>query len=62
MGFTWVWLKSLKSQLSKTFFGLKIWWNIKEVISKNISDNIITAILLMSHVGDVGDVKYLNAM
>ena len=34
--------------------------NIKEVMSKNISDNNSAAMLLMSHVGDVGDVKYLN--
>ena len=29
-------------------------------MSKNISDNNNAAMLLMSHVGDVGDVKYLN--
>ena len=34
--------------------------DIKEVMSKNISDNNSAALLLMSHVGDVGDVKYLN--
>ena len=51
-----VWLKSPKSQLSKTFFGL----NIKEVMSKNISDNNNAAMLLMSHVRDIGDVIYLN--
>ena len=34
--------------------------NIKEVMSKNISDNNSAAMLLMSHVGDVGDVEYLN--
>ena len=34
--------------------------NIKQVMSKNVSDNNNAAMLLMSHVGDVGDVKYLN--
>ena len=29
-------------------------------MSKNVSDNNSAAMLLMSHVGDVGDVKYLN--
>ena len=29
-------------------------------MSKNISDNNHAAMLLMSHVGDIGDVKYLN--
>ena len=29
-------------------------------MSKNISDNNNAAMLLMSHVRDVGDVKYLN--
>ena len=29
-------------------------------MSKNVSDNNNAAMLLMSHVGDVGDVKYLN--
>ena len=29
-------------------------------MSKNISDNNNAAMLLMSHVGDVGNVKYLN--
>ena len=29
-------------------------------MSKNISDNNNAAMLLMSNVGDVGDVKYLN--
>ena len=29
-------------------------------MSKNISDNNNGAMLLMSHVRDVGDVKYLN--
>ena len=58
-----VWLKSPKSQLSKTFFRIENLLNIKEVMSKNISDNNNAAMLLMSHVrdvGDVGDVKYLN--
>ena len=31
-------------------------------MSKNVSDNNNAAMLLMSHVGDVGDVKYLNTM
>ena len=34
--------------------------NMKEVMSKNISDNNNAAMLLMSHVGDIRDVKYLN--
>ena len=55
-----VWLKSPKSQLSKTFFLIENPLNIKEVMSKNISDNNNAAMLLMSHVGDIGDVKYLN--
>ena len=29
-------------------------------MSKNVSDNKNAAMLLMSHVGDIGDVKYLN--
>ena len=29
-------------------------------MSKNVSDKNIAAMLLMSHVRDVGDVKYLN--
>ena len=55
-----VWLKSHKSQLSKTFFQIENLLNIKEVMSKNISDNNNAAMLLISHVGDVGNVKYLN--
>ena len=31
-------------------------------MSKNVSDNNNAAMLLMSHVGDVEDVKYLNTM
>ena len=57
-----VWLKSPKSQLSKTFFRIENPLTIKEVMSKNVSDNNNAAMLLMSHVGDVGDVKYLNTM
>ena len=55
-----VWLKSPKAQLSKTFFQIENPLNIKQVMSKNVSDNNNAAMLLMSHVGDVGDVKYLN--
>ena len=55
-----VWLKSPKAQLSKTFFRIENPLNIKQVMSKNVSDNNIAVMLLMSHVGDVGDVKYLN--
>ena len=29
-------------------------------MSKNVSDNNNAAMLLMSHVEDIGDVKYLN--
>ena len=55
-----VWLKSPKSQLFQNFFRIENPLNIKEVMSKNISDNNNAAMLLMSHVGDIGDVKYLN--
>ena len=44
----------------QNFFRIENPLNIKEVMSKNVSDNNNAAILLMSHVGDVGDVKYLN--
>ena len=54
------WLKSPKSQLSKTFFRIENPLNIKEVMSKNVSDNNNAAMLPMSHVGEVRDVKYLN--
>ena len=53
-------LKSPKAQLSKTFFWIENPLNIKQVMSKNVSDNNNAAMLLMSHVGDVRDVKYLN--
>ena len=48
------------SQLFKTFFQIENPLNIKQVMSKNISDNNNAAMLLMSHVRDVRDVKYLN--
>ena len=44
----------------QNFFGIENPLNIKQVMSKNVSDNNNAAMLLMSHVGDVGDVKYLN--
>ena len=44
----------------QNFFRIENPLNIKEVMSKNVSDNNNAAVLLMSHVGDVGDVKYLN--
>ena len=44
----------------QNFFRIENPLNIKEVMSKNISDNNNAGMLLMSHVGDVGDVKYLN--
>ena len=44
----------------QNFFQIENPLNIKQVMSKNISDNNNAAMLLMSHVGDVGDVKYLN--
>ena len=44
----------------QNFFQIENPLNIKEVMSKNISDNNNAAMLLMSHVRDVGDVKYLN--
>ena len=44
----------------QNFFGIENLLNIKEVMSKNLSDNNNAAMLLMAHVGDIGDVKYLN--
>ena len=44
----------------QNFFRIENPLNIKQVMSKNVSDNINAAMLLMSHVGDIGDVKYLN--
>ena len=44
----------------QNFFRIENPLNIKEVMTKNISDNNNAAMLLMSHVGDVRDVKYLN--
>ena len=44
----------------QNFFQIENPLNIKQVMSKNVSDNNNAAMLLMSHVGDVGDVKYLN--
>ena len=44
----------------QNFFQIEIPLNIKQVMSKNISDNNNAAMLLMSHVRDVRDVKYLN--
>ena len=44
----------------QNFFRIENLLNIKQVMSKNVSDNNNAAMLLMSHVGDVGDVKYLN--
>ena len=44
----------------QNFFRIENPLNIKQVMSKNVSDNKNAAMLLMSHVGDVGDVKYLN--
>ena len=53
-------MKSPKSQLSKTFFWIKNPLNVKQVMSINVSDNNNAAMLLMSHVRYIGDVKYLN--
>ena len=44
----------------QNFFWIENPLNIKEVMSKNVSDNKNAAMLLMSHVRDIGDVKYLN--
>ena len=44
----------------QNFFRIENPLNIKEVMSKNISDNNNAAMLLMSHVGDLRYVKYLN--
>ena len=44
----------------QNFFWIENPLNIKQVMSKNVSDNNSTAMLLMSHVRDVRDVKYLN--
>ena len=46
-------------QLSKTF-RIENPLNIKEAMSKNVSDNKIAAMLLMSHVRDIRDVIYIN--
>ena len=48
-----MWLESPKSQAFQNFFQIENPLNIKEVMSKNISDNNNAAMLLMSHVGDV---------
>ena len=44
----------------QNFFRIENPLNIKQVMSKNVSDNNNTAMLLMSHVRDIRDVKYLN--
>ena len=44
----------------QNFFRIENPLNIKQVMSKNISDKNNAAMLLMSHVRDVRDVKYLN--
>ena len=44
----------------QNFFQIDNLLNIKEVMSKNVSDNNNAAMLLMSHVRDVGDVIYIN--
>ena len=44
----------------QNFFRIENPLNIKEVMSKNVSDNKDAAMLFMPHVGDIGDVKYLN--
>ena len=49
-----------KGSAFQNFFGIENSLNIKEVMSKNVSDNNNAAMLLMSHVEDVGDVIYIN--
>ena len=44
----------------QNFFRIENPLNIKQVMSKNVPDNNNAAMLLMSHVRDVRDVKYLN--
>ena len=44
----------------QNFFRIENPLNIKQVMSKNVSDKNNAAMLLMSCVGDVRDVKYLN--
>ena len=44
----------------QNFFPIENPLNIKEVMSKNVSDKNNAAMLLMSHVGDIRDVRYLN--
>ena len=44
----------------QNFFRIENPLNIKQVMSKNVSDNNNAAMLLMSHVRDIRDVKYLN--
>ena len=55
----WYGWKALKLSFPK-LFRIENPLNIKQVMSKNVSDNNNAAMLLMSHVGDIGDVKYLN--
>ena len=51
---------NIHSSAFQNFFQIENPLNIKQVMSKNVSDNNNAAMLLMSHVRDVGDVKYLN--
>ena len=44
----------------QNFFRIENPLNIKQVMSKNVSDNNNAAMLLMSHVRNIRDVKYLN--
>ena len=44
----------------QNFFRIENPLNIKEVMSQNVSDNNNAVMLLMSHVGDIGDVIYIN--
>ena len=50
----------LKVSAFQNFLRIENLLNIKEVMSKNISDNNNAAMLLVYHVRDVEDVKYLN--
>ena len=55
-----LWFEKQCVSAFQNFFRIENLSNIKEVMSKSISDNNNAAMLLMAHGGDVGDVKYLN--
>ena len=56
----WYGWKALRLSFSK-LFRIENPLNIKQVMSKNVSDNNNAAMLLMSHVRDIRDVKWSKA-